>query len=129
MAAWRTGTTRPWRRAFVPLLFTNPGQQPVRVLPPWASTSAPGSPPANVHALDGAGSGVWKGIAGYAACWRTHYDYALITNADMPDADGPVRLPRELTLLRDEGYARLYRIARQGPPGPNPEPCPGPAPG
>lgn len=117
----------PLRHAFTPLLFAKAGQQPVRVLPPWSNIAAPTSPPAGVHALDGGGDGAWRQVAGYAACWRTHFDYAVVTNADEPDRFGPARLPRELTLVADEGYARLYRIDRAGPRGPNPAPCPPPS--
>jgi hypothetical protein len=50
--------------------------------------------------------------APYIRSWRTRFDYVLVLNADCPDATGPVRLPAELVLVKDEGFAQLYRIRR-----------------
>lgn len=118
----------PLRGDFVPTTFATAGQQPLAVRPAWLNTAFPGHPPASIHALDGHGGGPWKIVAGYAACWRTHFDYALVINADLPDKDGPLRPPPGLHLVADEGFARLYKIDRTTPPGPNPAPCPPPAP-
>lgn len=118
----------PLRGDFVPTVFATAGQQPLAVQPAWRNTAFPGHPPASIHALDGHGGGPWKIVAGYAACWRTHFDYALVINADLPDKDGPLRPPPGLKLIADEGFARLYKIDRTTPAGPNPALCPPPPP-
>lgn len=110
----------PWRRAFVPTLFTAKGKQPLSVLPPWDEIAVPEGPVPNAHVLT-AGSGFLNGwfdqSAPYHKLWRERFDYALLLNADTADQYGPVRLPPELELVADEGFARLYRI-RRGPAAP-----------
>ena len=52
--------------------------------------------------------------AGYVVQdWARVYDYVLVVNADVPDQDGVFQPPAGVRLVRDEGFARLYRIDRQ----------------
>jgi hypothetical protein len=102
------------RRAFSPLVFTTPGKQPLRVRPAWEDISVPNggrSPPLAV--LMHPPSKSWLKVAPYLSQWRSRFDYALMLNADVgPDVDREV-VPPELTLVADEGFARLYKVARQ----------------
>jgi hypothetical protein len=105
----------PWRHAFVPTLFTAKGKQPLSVLPPWDEISVPEGPIPNAHVLtepEGFLEGWFDYAAPYHKLWRERFDYALLLNADVPDQYGPVRIPPELELVADEGFARLYRIKR-----------------
>jgi hypothetical protein len=52
-------------------------------------------------------------FASYLNVWRERFDYALVLNADVPDAYGPFVPPEGMELVRDEGFAQLYRFARQ----------------
>jgi len=108
----------PRRAAFVPTLFTAPGKQPLRVVPPWDAISVLEGVPAPVHLLRSfVRSPDVLYAAGYAENWRTRFDYVLLVNADLPDADGELPPQPELELLADEGFARLYRIRRGAPAG------------
>lgn len=101
----------PWRNAFVPTLFAVRGKQPLQVLPPWSEWNEPdGGMLADVHVLDDpAVLAASIGLDRFLERWR-HFDYALVLNADLPDRNGPLVPPPTLQLVRDEGYARLYRI-------------------
>jgi len=50
------------------------------------------------------------------AYWRERFDYVLVLNAQVPDADDEASVP-ELELLADRGFARIYRILRNGTEG------------
>jgi hypothetical protein len=105
----------PWRHAFVPTLFAARGKQPIEVLPPWSDTIEPdGGLLESVDLLDRTDAEnddvPW---AGYIRCWRSRFDFALVLNADMPDDAGPFLPPPGVTLVRDEGFAQLYRIQRE----------------
>ncbi len=106
----------PWRSAFVPIIFAARGKQPIEVLPPWDEIAQPnGGQLADVHVLDPVQrSDVGFDNAPYAAQWRTRFNYVIVLNADMADRFGPFTPPPALTLVRDAGFAKLYRIA---PPG------------
>ena len=104
----------PWRRAFTPILFAARGKQPVQILSPWNEIAEPdGGLPASVNALtmrpvyDEAVK-----YASYLRFWRERFDYALVINADAADDNGPFVPPDNLELLKDEGFAQLYRIVR-----------------
>lgn len=100
----------PWRQAFVPTLFTAPGKQPLRVLPPWASFAALESPPASVKLLHTyAPSARDTYLFGYFADWRRNFQYVLVLNADMPNDPDETTVPG-LALLADRGFARLYAV-------------------
>jgi hypothetical protein len=102
----------PWRQAFVPNLFAIRGMHPVRVLPPWneiaeveggslASVNALVNPTAYAAAID---------LACYLKFWHDRFDFALVVNADVADDYGPFVPPRGMTLVRDEGFAQLWRF-------------------
>ncbi|HWE18623.1 MAG TPA: hypothetical protein VG758_15785 [Hyphomicrobiaceae bacterium] len=99
-----------WRRVFVPNLFWALGKQPLAVLPPWTEISFPedGLHPAQ-ELLDP------RRTPAHFADWRRRYDYVLLLNADAGKLVDLARLP-ELVLERDEGFARLYRVARKARP-------------
>ncbi len=105
----------PRRAAFVPTLFTSPGKQPLRVLPPWNEISAfEGGPVPLAMLTRFDATPFWSYMAGFAENWRTRFDYVLLLNADLPPASGQP-IPPELELLADEGFARLYRLPRPAP--------------
>lgn len=101
----------PWAGAFVPTLFAARGKQPLQVLPPWSALSEPeGGMLAGLHVLDDpALLAASLRYDGFLDRWR-QFDYVLVVNADVPDLGGPFRLPAALQLVRDEGFAVLYRI-------------------
>lgn len=103
----------PWRHAFVPQIFSARGKQPLVVLSPWDEISeANGGRLPNVHALDPEPSAeALAGAPDYLYAWRVRFGYVLLLDADVPDKLGPFVVPPELTLVRDDGFSRLYRIA------------------
>lgn len=102
----------PWHRDFVPTLFASRGKQPLEILPPWDAIAEPeGGRLANAHALESpAGLAAALPEAPYLAQWRAKFGYILLVNADLPDGIGPFVPPDGVTLVRDAGFARLYRI-------------------
>jgi hypothetical protein len=113
------------RRAYSPLVFTTAGKQPLRVLPPWTDISAPNGGRAPTLRVLRRPSAAWIKAQPYVRDWRSRFDYALMLNADVLDDVDREPLPAGMTLLDDEGFARLYRIDRIDRTRP-PEP-PGPA--
>jgi hypothetical protein len=102
----------PWRKAFVPTLFAVPGQQPVRIIPPWTELKSLSLAVPDVHLLDpGAESDIPEEMS-YLRDWWTKFDYVIAIQMDREDARGPFTPPRQLSLVDDEGYARLYRVER-----------------
>lgn len=101
-----------WRHAFVPQIFSARGKQPLVVLPPWDQISEPnGGWLADAHTLDPAPTAAMLlDIPDYIYAWRVRFEYVLLLDADMPDKFGPFVVPPELTLVRDDGFSRLYRI-------------------
>jgi hypothetical protein len=100
------------RRAFVPTLFAQLGVHPVEVNQPWKQVAyAEGGELASVAALSDPRLITLN--APYVEEWRTRFDYVLVLNADYVDRHGGgEKLPPELTLVKDEGFAKLYRISR-----------------
>ena len=102
----------PLRHAFVPTLFTAPGKQPLRVLPPWTSISVLEGVPAPVPLLWSYTPTPWMSYAvGYVADWRKRFDYVLVLDAQVTVDGDEASLP-ELEPVADRGFARLYRIKR-----------------
>lgn len=101
----------PLRRAYG-ILFAQPGKHTLRVLPPWNEIHAHDTTLASVHALLGPAEALPYN-ATYIRLWRDRFDYALVLNADLPDAAGPLPPVEGLEPLADEGFARLYRIHRR----------------
>lgn len=102
------------RRAFVPTLFAQLGVHPVEVKQPWKQMAfVEGGELASVAALSD--PSLITLDAPYVEAWRTRFDYVLVLNADYADRHGGGdTLPPELTLVKDEGFAKLYRIAHPG---------------
>jgi hypothetical protein len=94
------------RKAFIPWLFSAPGKQPLKVIAPWNEISADEGQPPSAGVL-------FTTTAGLLKNWRSRFDYVLLLNADM-DSNGPnIDLVPELSLVTDQGFARLYRILRR----------------
>ena len=105
------------RDAFSPLVFASPGKQPLRVLPPWDAIAAPnGGRSPTLEALTHP-SHYWDEQAPYTRLWR-RFDYALLLDADLLEDVNKEPLPQGMTLIDDEGFARLYKISpiSQDPP-------------
>lgn len=89
-------------RVFLPTLFTVPGQQPLRVRPPWRALST------HVSAIPfPAMLGQSAPSDAYLQRWRA-FDYILLINADLP-TDHPLTA-RAVTRAAGNGFAALYRI-------------------
>ena len=103
------------RGAFSPLIFTMQGKQPLRVQAPWNEISVPnGGRSPTMAALRKPTRG-WLIVAPYIKHWRDRFDYALMLNADVLEDVNKEVAPDGLTLIDDEGFARLYRIDRAQP--------------
>ena len=100
------------RRAFVPTLFAQLGVHPVEVNQPWKRFAfVEGGELASVAALSD--PSLISLNAPYVRAWRAQFDYVLVLNADYIDSyGGGEKLPSELTLVKDSGFAKLYRIER-----------------
>jgi hypothetical protein len=100
----------PWRHVFVPTLFAEPGKQPIRVRPPWDRIAIPqGGQLPSVNELR-----YPRHMPPAYQNWKRTFDYVVVLNADKPDRFGPVVLPPELQLVRDEGFVQLYRVKTTG---------------
>ena len=96
------------RRAFWPLLFADPAQQPLMVRPPYDEIAEPSlSETVDWTLLDKPPTAETLALAAYLQDWRGNFDYVLLID---PPAAGP--LPAGLTLVRGRGIAALYRITR-----------------
>lgn len=99
----------PLRQAFVPTIFALRGKQPIEIRPAWAGCSAPdGGRLASVNAL---GKHPAPKDPAYMNRWRSCFDFVLVLNADLPDADGPFVPPAGVSLVADRGFAQLWRIS------------------
>jgi hypothetical protein len=95
------------RRAFWPLLFADPGQQPVVVRPPYDRMSQTLGSSAPWEALFAARpSPLALAEYPYLQDWRARFDFVLL--AGPPQA----RAPAGLTLVRAGEAISLYRITR-----------------
>jgi hypothetical protein len=101
----------PQRDAFVPTLFSVPGQHPIKVEAPYSAISTPAGIAAPAEALRDPAR--WAGPFPYLPRWRA-FDYILLVNADVASADGPLPAFPEIEPVADEGFARLYRIRHGG---------------
>ncbi|WP_075292337.1 hypothetical protein [Pararhizobium arenae] len=107
---WHYGSLAVVRqKAFIPTLFSAPGKQPIKILPPWNEIAVPeGLPPTVDMLADPANQPDYP----YLKDWNTRFDYILVSNADLPNMTGPMPELPQLTLIADEGFAKLYRINR-----------------
>jgi hypothetical protein len=105
------------RKAFSPLVFSMHGKQPIRVLEPYKRISVPNGGRSPTFATLISPNEKWlEEIAPYIAHWRQDFDYALMLNADVLEDVRKEQVPEGMTLLADEGFARLYKIDRKPPP-------------
>lgn len=94
------------RRAFWPLLFAHPAQQPLTVRPPYDALAMKVADPVPWAWLaDTEPSATSLPAAPYLAHWRTSFDAVLLLDpaAAMPSVPG-------LSLIHAGSYAELYRI-------------------
>lgn len=95
------------QHAFVPNVFSIPGQQPLRIRGRWAAMSdIHGDKPVRPSEL---AAGNFPPTRSYLNNWR-RFDYLLVINADLPDKDGGEFPARDFDLVSDRGFAALYRI-------------------
>jgi hypothetical protein len=93
-------------RAFVPTLFSVPGQNVLEVAPGWRDIAVEASSIPYPRQLGASVRG-----DPYLTAWRARFDYVLVLNADLPAAsDFPAEALADLEPVADHGFARLYRI-------------------
>jgi hypothetical protein len=97
------------RRAFWPLLFTDPAQQPLAVLPPFVRLALPQGKLPDFHELTGVPTEAELIYAPYLANWRCDFDYVLLLEADAAGDPGAIA-PDRLELLHTAGMAALFRV-------------------
>jgi hypothetical protein len=100
------------RHAFVPTIFTAAGKQPLRVLPPWTGLAVPEGGLPGIDDLDDPRMAA-QGEYAYLTDWRRRFDYLLLVNADLPHRGLAIEQVPGISLVSDEGFARLYRIDRR----------------
>ena len=95
------------RRAFWPLMFADPAQQPLGVKPPYDRIAHPLGDPVDWPLLrQDSFSAADLAAARYLPDWRKNFDNVLLI-----DPPGLLEPPRGLTPVVANGYAVLYRIA------------------
>ncbi|WP_222182091.1 hypothetical protein [Geminicoccus harenae] len=103
------------RNAFWPLLFAEPGKQPLRARPPYDALSLPEGRPPSYRLLspEAARTGLDPedlAKAPYLKDWARQYDFVLILNAGgVPDLHRVN--PDKLDLLTANDTAALFRVA------------------
>jgi hypothetical protein len=96
------------RRAFWPLLFADPGQQPMVVRPPYDRIAQPlGLLPHWQDLFANPSTPPEAADFPYLTDWRSRFDYVLLVG---PKAAGPI--PGGLTLIRADEASSLYRVHR-----------------
>jgi hypothetical protein len=109
------------RRAFSPLLFSSPTQQPIRVLEPYREISVPsGYPPDYTLLATTKPTGEDSEKFPYLRDWPAKFDFALIVDSDgavdmsamlSDDAD----LSKLLRVVVRTDFATLLRVCRPAP--------------
>lgn len=98
-------------QAFVPTLFSVPGQHALVVRPPWREIAVEASSIPYPRQLGTALSG-----DPYLKDWRIHFDYVLVLNADLPAAsDFDPAARAGLEPIADRGFAKLYKVTKPAP--------------
>ena len=95
------------RRAFWPLLFADPSQQPVIVRPPYdrlAQSLGVSAPWRDLFAQPATPADLAQ--FGYLADWRARFDYVLLVGPP------PARTPPGLVVVRGAEAVSLYRVVR-----------------
>ncbi len=95
------------RRAFWPLLFADPSQQPLMVRPPYDAIAHPLGEPADWAWLQAPVTPQILAQAPYLKAWRTMFDYVLLIDPPEPSGTAAGLVP-----VRSNGYAALYRVSR-----------------
>jgi hypothetical protein len=99
------------RRAYWPLLFAHPAQQPIKVLPPYDKLSHPVGQPVNWDWLaDRSYSRLQLAAVPYLPNWRSNFDLVLLI-----DPPSPQQAIAGLSPLYHGDYAQLYRIEHELP--------------
>lgn len=93
------------RKAFIPLLFAEAGKQPLRILPPLDAISTQERAPPTVGEL-------LAPREPWIRDWCRRFDYVLLMNADRPTIGWQIADLPQLSLVQDQGFARLYRIEK-----------------
>jgi hypothetical protein len=94
------------------IVLAAPGQQPVRVLPPWTELKSVSLEIPDVHILDATPTPDQLRDFPFLSNWRDKFDHVIAIGMDRADFQGPFTPPPELSLVADQGYARLCRIQR-----------------
>jgi hypothetical protein len=97
------------RKAFIPWLFSAPGKQPLRVVPPWSEISIDAGQPPPVSAL----MTITAGSYAFVNDWHSRFDYVLLLNADWKSNGPTIEQVPGLRLVTDQGFARLYRVTNR----------------
>lgn len=93
------------RRAFWPLMFADPAQQPLAVKPPYDRIAQPLGEPVDWPLLQqDQFSGMDLATARYLADWRNNFDDVLLI-----DPPAPLQPPRDVAPVAANAYAVLYR--------------------
>jgi hypothetical protein len=98
------------RRAFWPLLFSDPSQHPIAVRPPYDTLAWQGRPP-EVESLVLERPIDPKWPAPYLENWPANFDFVLVLNAEGVD-DLPQVLPDKLQLLNRSRFAALFSVRK-----------------
>ncbi len=98
------------RRACWPLLFADPGQQPLITRPPYDRLAYPAAQICDALWLVPHPSDKALAAAPYLRNWRSDFDYVLLMSADEPNRLPPP--PPGLKLLSRNRTGALYAIAR-----------------
>lgn len=97
------------RRAFWPLLFANPAQQPIMVQPAFKAISTQTGFPPDYRSLLTTPATRALDNAPYLKGWQSTFDDVLVLDAEgVPNL--AVALPNVLTAVSNTGFAALYRI-------------------
>lgn len=98
------------RHAFWPMVFTNPSQQPLRVLPPYDALAQPAGYLPDYRMLDPAAEPPPNlGRQPYLTDWPDHFDYVLLLLAGGA-GELPAYARARLELVNRTPMAALYRV-------------------
>jgi hypothetical protein len=98
------------RHAFWPLLFADPHQQPLVVLPPYDELANPRGEPRDYHLLAEGNPALQNPTTPAYFSRLRDFDYVLLLDAGAADASGP--WADRLELVRWSDAAALYRVKR-----------------
>ncbi len=94
------------RHAFIPTLFSVPGQHALEIAPGWRRKAVIASSIPYPRQLGATVSG-----DPYLKTWRANFDYVLVLNADLASISSFDRVAlTHLEAVADHGFARLYKV-------------------